>query len=112
MACAARRHTQQVIGRLVALEKGRFRIALGEATLPRPEEGVRLAEGLDVGEALLNAAHERDESYRDRVARAANDERVLLNLNGSPDTAPPSGGQGSKNATEVKRAHLFGPSQG
>src|SRR5262249_34172174 len=50
MASAVRRHTQRVIGDLVALEKGRFRIALGETTLPQHEEGLRLAEGLDVGE--------------------------------------------------------------
>ena len=34
LTAAARRHTQRIIAKLVRLEKGRFSIALGEATLP------------------------------------------------------------------------------
>ena len=66
LTAAARRHTQRVIGKLVKLEKGRFSIALGEVMVPQSVDGLRLTEGLDVGVALLYAAHEEDESYRDR----------------------------------------------
>jgi len=86
LASAVRRHTQRVIGDLVALEKGHFRIALGEGTLPRPEEGFRLAEGLDVGEALLSAAHDRDESDRDSTL-ADSQEKDYLSLSRGKDTS-------------------------
>src|SRR2546425_2610507 len=86
LASAVRSHTQRVIGDLVALEKGHFRIALGEGTLPRPEEGFRLAEGLDVGEALLSAAHDRDESDRDSTL-AGSHEKDYLSLSREKDTS-------------------------
>src|SRR6185295_5877722 len=66
LMAAARRHTQRVIGKLVRMEKGRFSIALGDAMLPSSPAGSRLFEGLEVGEALLFAAHEQDESYKDQ----------------------------------------------
>lgn len=86
---AARRHTQRVIGRLVALEKGRFSIALGEATLPQSGDGLRLGDGLDVGEALLNAAHERDESYKTGELKPPSlNEDIGFSLNGGRETRP------------------------
>ena len=90
LTAAARRHTQRVIAKLVRLEKGRFSIALGEASLTPPADGVRLAEGLDVGETLLHAAHEQDESYKDqdRQAEALSDDGGWLSLNGGRETRP------------------------
>jgi hypothetical protein len=61
---AAKRQTQSALGKLVALEKGRFGIDLNLADLPPGMEEIKLGEGLDVSEALLEAAKLRDESYR------------------------------------------------
>jgi hypothetical protein len=89
LTAAARRHTQRIIAKLVRLEKGRFSIALGESTLPPSPDGMRLSDGLDVGEALLYAAHEQDESYKERImAPPSADEITGLNLNGGRDTRP------------------------
>ncbi|MEK6409252.1 MAG: DUF4388 domain-containing protein [Acidobacteriota bacterium] len=88
LAAAARRHTQRVIAKLVRIEKGRFSIALGEAALPQSVEGIRLAEGLDVGEALLHAAHEQDESYKERETEALHDDSGWFSLNGGRETRP------------------------
>lgn len=90
LTAAARRHTQRVIGRLVRLEKGRFSIELGESPLPQSADGLRLTEGLDVGEALLYAAHEQDESYKERDLLSAADAAQAggLNLNGGRETRP------------------------
>lgn len=107
MAVAARLHTQRVIGKLVALEKGRFSIALGEAALPRTEGGLRLTEGLDVGEALLNAAHERDESHRNGASRleSVGDDPAWLNLGGGRETGPLRASSGNHDTFDTKRAH-------
>ena len=91
LTAAARRHTQRVIGKLVRIEKGRFSIALGESTLPRSADGLRLTEGLDVGEALLYAAHEQDESYKAQDLISAADEAGGFNLNGGRETRPLAG---------------------
>ena len=90
LAAAARRHTQRIIAKLVRLEKGRFSIALGEASLTPSADGVRLAEGLDIGETLLKAAHEQDESYKeqDRQTEALSDDGGWLSLNGGRETRP------------------------
>lgn len=88
LAAAARRHTQRVIGKLVRLEKGRFSIALGETLLPRKTGGLRLTEGLDVGEALLFAAHEQDESYKDIDLRRPDRDDHEFTLNGGRETRP------------------------
>ncbi len=89
LIAAVRRHTQRVIGRLVRMEKGRFSIALGEALLPRSVDGLRLIEGLDVGESLLFAAHEQDESYKDRDPQTVpEDDPGGLRLNGGRETRP------------------------
>jgi hypothetical protein len=88
LTAAARRHTQRVIAKLVRLDKGRFSIALGEATLPQPADGLRLSEGLDVGEALLRAAHEQDESYKeeDLHEELAENNPRRFSLNGGRET--------------------------
>lgn len=89
LTAAARRHTQRVIGRLVRLEKGRFSIALGEALLPKSIGSLRLTEGLDVGEALLFAAHEQDESYKEREQQGrTEDDDPGYRLNSGRDTRP------------------------
>ena len=90
LTAAARRHTQRVIGHLVRLEKGRFSIALGEAMLPRSIGSLRLSEGLDVGEALLFAAHEQDESFKERNYQRLTDEEddPGMSLNSGRDTQP------------------------
>jgi Domain of unknown function (DUF4388) len=89
LMAATRRHTQRIIGRLVRMEKGRFSIALGEAILP-PSEGLRLSDGLDVGEALLFAAHEQDESYKERDLQKLTEDVDPggLSLNGGRETRP------------------------
>ena len=93
LTAAARRHTQRVIGKLVRLEKGRFSIALGEVMVPQSVDGLRLTEGLDVGEALLYAAHEEDESYKDRELQTLtqNDDQGVFSFNGGRETGPLSG---------------------
>ena len=90
LTAAARRHTQRVIAKLVRLEKGRFSIALGEASLTPSADGVRLAEGLDIGETLLQAAHEQDESYKEqeRQAESIGDDADRLSLNLGSETRP------------------------
>ena len=90
LAAAVRRHTQRVIAKLVRMEKGRFSIALGPATLTPLADGVRLAEGLDVGETLVKAAHEEDESDRvqDRQPEALSEDGGWLSLNGGRETRP------------------------
>ena len=114
MALAARLHTQRVIGRLVALEKGRFSIALGEAALTGPEGGLRLAEGLDVGEALLSAAHERDESYRSGFSHlpAPGDDPGWLTLSGGRETGPLRGGGATQDLPDAKRPSPANPLNG
>jgi hypothetical protein len=84
---AIRRHTQRVIAKLVRLEKGRFSIALGELMSAQADSGSRLNEGLDVGEALLYAAHEQDESYKERESQQQQQDPGV-SLNGGRDTRP------------------------
>ncbi|HMG33867.1 MAG TPA: DUF4388 domain-containing protein [Blastocatellia bacterium] len=60
----AKRHTQDTLGKLVTLEKGRFGIDLNQADLPNSFGDLKLGEGLEVSEALLEAAKLRDESHR------------------------------------------------
>lgn len=60
----AKRHIQNSLGKLVALEKGRFGIELNQAELPADFGNVKLSEGLDVSEALLEAAKSRDELHQ------------------------------------------------
>jgi len=101
LTAAARRHTQRIIAKLVRLEKGRFSIALGEATLPPSPDGMRLSDGLDVGEALLYAAHEQDESYKERITFPPSPDEVPgLNLNGGRDTRPLAARASIYNTTE------------
>lgn len=90
LAAAARRHTQRVIARLIRQEKGRFSIALGDMALTPSADGVRLAEGLEIGETLVQAAHEQDESYReqDRHSEPLSDEGGWLSMNGGRETRP------------------------
>src|SRR5262249_3036565 len=59
-----KRHTQDMLGQLVTLEKGRFGIDLNHAELPESFGDLKLPEGLEVSEALLEAAKLRDESHR------------------------------------------------
>jgi len=88
LIAAIKRHTQRVIGKLVRLEKGRFSIALGELMrAAQPDGGSRLNEGLDVGEALLYAAHEQDEAYKERES-SQQQEDPGVSLNGGRDTRP------------------------
>jgi uncharacterized protein DUF4388 len=63
---AAKRHIQSVVGGLVGLEKGRFGIELNQASVAASLSEMKLDAGLDVGEVLLGAAKETDESSRNR----------------------------------------------
>jgi len=111
LTAAARRHTQRVIGKLVRLEKGRFSIALGEAMLPRSVDGLRLTEGLDVGEALLFAAHEQDEAYKecDLQTLTENDDPGGLSLNVGRETRPLSGRSEIQDPHGMKSSDGDGP---
>lgn len=60
----AKRHVQRVIGKLVGLERGRFGIAINEATVTNLLDEVKLTEGLEVEEVLLGSAKENDEALR------------------------------------------------
>ena len=103
LIAAARRHTQRVIGKLVRLEKGRFSIALGDA-LPQPGGSSRFVEGLDVGEALLYAAHEQDESYKEGHLQAGRcDDPVGLSLNGGRGETTPLNGRSEANRAPAAR---------
>jgi len=112
LTAAARRHTQRVIGRLVRQEKGRFSIALGEALLPQSVGSLRLVDGLEVGEALLFAAHEQDESFKERDLQRLNEEDdYSFNLNGGRETRPLSerGDLRELRALEPRAEELLGP---
>ncbi len=112
LTAAARRHTQRVIGRLVRQEKGRFSIALGEALLPQSVGSLRLVDGLEVGEALLFAAHEQDESFKERDLQRLNEEDdYSFNLNGGRETRPLSerGDLKELRAMEPRSEELLGP---
>jgi hypothetical protein len=61
---AARRHIQNVVATLIGLEKGRFGIALNHAGAQDAMTDVRLEDGVDIGEVLLEAAKEKDEGAR------------------------------------------------
>lgn len=61
----AKRHIQRAVGRLVGIEKGRFGIAINEASITNLMDEVKLSEGLEVGEVLLGSAKETDEALRD-----------------------------------------------
>ncbi len=63
----ARRHVQRVVGKLVGLEKGRFGIAVNQASVPNLLDEVKLNDGLEVGEVLLGSAQERDEELRNEL---------------------------------------------
>lgn len=60
----ARHHIQVVVGKLVGIEKGRFGIAVNQASVPNLLDEVKLSDGLDVGEVLLGSAKEKDEALR------------------------------------------------
>ena len=61
LRAVVKQHIQSVVGRLVALEKGRFGISLNETGLGEALDDIALSDGLDVSEALLGAAKESDE---------------------------------------------------
>ena len=62
----AKRHIQHAVGRLVGIEKGKFGIAINEASVKNPFDEIKLSDGLEVGEVLLGSAKESDEAHRDR----------------------------------------------
>ena len=81
---AAKRHIQHVVAALVCLERGRFGIALNQAGFQDAMTDVRLDEGLDIGEVLLEAATERDEGSRSGVEHPAMGLRELLESDERP----------------------------
>jgi hypothetical protein len=64
----AKRHIQRAVGKLVGIEKGRFGIAINEASVSNLLDEVKLSDGLEVGEVLLGSAKERDEARRGESA--------------------------------------------
>jgi len=66
----ARDFIQDVVGRLVRLEKGTFGISLSQAERVNEYEEIRLSEGLDIAETLLGSAKEVDESKEEFLAFA------------------------------------------
>ena len=81
---AAKRHIQHVVAALVCLERGRFGIALNQAGFQDAMTDVRLDEGLDIGEVLLEAATERDEGSRRGVEHPGMGLRELLETDERP----------------------------
>jgi hypothetical protein len=75
---AAKRHIHTVVAALVSLERGRFGIALNQAGIQDGMADVRLEEGMDIGEVLLEAATERDEGSRTGAVPASVGLRDLI----------------------------------
>src|SRR2546423_2007720 len=67
---AAVLHVSALVARLVQVGKGSFRLLLNETALTDDWENVRLAEGLDIGEVLLQSATRRDEAQQRPEAAA------------------------------------------
>lgn len=63
---SVRQHTRATIGKLVAVEKGRFWIDLNQVWLSPSSTEIRIKGGLDVAEVLLQAAKESDDAKRRR----------------------------------------------
>lgn len=61
----ARDFIQDVVGRLVRLEKGTFGISLSQAEEIDEFEEIKLSDGLDIAEILLGSAKTLDESRRE-----------------------------------------------
>src|SRR5436853_3930721 len=61
---AASLHVSSLVARLVEIGKGSFRLLLNETTLTDERDNIRLADGLDIGEVLLQSATRRDEAQR------------------------------------------------
>jgi hypothetical protein len=53
-----------LIAQLVEVGKGSFRLLLNETALANPRDNVKLADGLDIGEVLLQSATKNDEARR------------------------------------------------
>ncbi|HET9528915.1 MAG TPA: DUF4388 domain-containing protein [Blastocatellia bacterium] len=58
----ARRYIEDVVASLISLGKGRFWIELNQVGLLSSSQEIKLEEGLEVGEVLLQVARESDES--------------------------------------------------
>ena len=85
----ARHHIHDVVGSLVSLEKGRFGIELNYLEPTDILNEVGLSYGLDVGEVLLGAAKEIDESKRDELLIASKNVATMseASLNGWQQSA-------------------------
>ena len=59
-----RSHIRVVLGSLLGLHKGQFNIVLNHAVIPEPYKEAVLLSGLDVSEALIDAARHSDELRR------------------------------------------------
>jgi Domain of unknown function (DUF4388) len=64
MEKAAVMHVCTLVARLVDIGKGSFRLLLNETALVHVWDNFKLAEGLDIGEVLLQSATESDEAQR------------------------------------------------
>jgi len=104
----ARRHINETVGTLVALEKGRFGIELNQLQAIDTLDEVGFPEGLDIGEILLGAAKEMDEFTRDHlVASVAAAAAAAPPQEPEPawiPTAPDNGAPDKIERTEVKQA--------
>lgn len=69
----ARDFIQDVVGRLVRLEKGTFGISLSQAEEINESEEIKLSDGLDIAEILLGSAKTLDESRRGEYSYSASD---------------------------------------
>ena len=84
----ARDFIQEVVGKLVRLEKGTFGISLTQAEEIDELEEIRLSDGLDIAEILLGSAKTMDEStwpreslYSDSLTGLASDKSTILEWN-------------------------------
>jgi hypothetical protein len=85
LEAAAKRHIQNAVAVLVGLEKGRFGIDLNQSNSVDSLREMKLTSGVEVGEALLEAAKDKDEfgrmaEYQERAEVAQSNYRYLTSL--------------------------------
>jgi hypothetical protein len=109
---AASLHISSLVARLVEIGKGSFRLLLNETTLTDDRDNVRLADGLDISEVLLQSATRRDEAQRRpepmpsrRASAAVEPARTPTNGATSPAASRAVNGNGNGAAEKNGNGH-------
>jgi len=108
---AASLHVSSLVARLIEIGKGSFRLLLNETTLTDDRDNIRLADGLDIGEVLLQSATRRDEAQRrpeplpSRRASAVEPARTPANGATSPAASRAVNGNGNGAAEKNGNGH-------